>query len=204
MSSASVEYLDFASLSVGYFGERLLTEVEVGDLSVHLQPNTTYSTAEVRVTLKRRYAFHLTSTYLPTVLLILVGYGTLYIRLAMFQVRSIMSLTTLLVLTSLYTQTAASLPKTSYLKAIDMWLLYFIIVLVCVIITHIFTDFMEDMRSEAITVNPIGRPLKTVESCHWCPNYPIAKVALGAMRIVVPISFAIFNIFYWSFIKGII
>ena len=55
-----------------------------------------------------------------------------------------MSLTTLLVLTSLYTQTAANLPKTAYLKAIDIWLLSIILSLVVIIITHIFTDYVAD------------------------------------------------------------
>ncbi|XP_076056207.1 glutamate-gated chloride channel alpha-like [Oratosquilla oratoria] len=205
MSSASVEYLHFNNLVVAYLGERMLTEVEVGEMSITSRLNTTQSTADVRVELKRRYAFHLTSTYLPTVLLIIVGYGTLYIRLAMLQVRSIMALTTLLVLTSLYTQTAASLPKTSYLKAIDVWLLYCITILVLIIIAHIFTDYIDDVQLHVNKVSPIGsdRTLKTSFQ-GWFGNQPIANMTITIMRVIVPLSFIIFNAVYWSFVRGAI
>ncbi|KAK4307895.1 hypothetical protein Pmani_020373 [Petrolisthes manimaculis] len=48
-----------------------------------------------------------------------------------------MSLTTLLVLISLYTETASTLPKTPYLKLIDIWFVFNIVYLSLIITTHL-------------------------------------------------------------------
>lgn len=48
-----------------------------------------------------------------------------------------MSLTTLLVLISLYTETASTLPKTPYLKLIDVWFVFSIVYLSLIITTHL-------------------------------------------------------------------
>lgn len=61
---------------------------QIGEVSVVIQ-NTTddnRSSGVVRLELRRRYAFFITSTYLPTMMLLLVGYGTLFIRMSMLQV----------------------------------------------------------------------------------------------------------------------
>lgn len=50
-----------------------------------------------------------------------------------------MSLTTLLVLISLYTETASTLPKTPYLKFIDVWFVFSIVYLSLIITTHLVT-----------------------------------------------------------------
>lgn len=48
-----------------------------------------------------------------------------------------MSLTTLLVFISLYTDVSSSLPNTSYLKLIDVWFVYNILFLSLIIATHL-------------------------------------------------------------------
>ncbi|XP_071537664.1 uncharacterized protein [Panulirus ornatus] len=207
MASASVEYLVFEKPVAEYLGEKALTEVEVGEISVIVKNTTgdSMSSAVVSVKLRRRYAFFMTSTYFPTMLLLLVGYGTLYISLAMLQVRSIMSLTTLLVLTSLYTQTAASLPKTSYLKAIDIWLLYCIIVLVIIIVSHIFTDFVTNLNKpmKVLPAKTAVSKSSKFESFKTTPKN-LGPALIRLMRILIPISFFIFNGFYWMFVCAVI
>lgn len=54
------------------------------------------------------------------------------------------ALTSLLVLATLFTQVSASLPKTSYFKMVDIWLLFCIIIIFFIIIFHTIIDLHVD------------------------------------------------------------
>lgn len=56
------------------------------------------------------------------------------------------ALTSLLVLATLFTQVSASLPKTSYFKMVDIWLLFCIFVIFFIIIFHTIIDLHVDYR----------------------------------------------------------
>ena len=66
-------------------------------------------------------------------------YGTLLLPVESNNERGTMSLTTLLVFISLYTETNNSLPSTSYLKYIDVWFVFSITFLSVIIIVHLAT-----------------------------------------------------------------
>ncbi|XP_042891762.1 glycine receptor subunit alpha-3-like [Penaeus japonicus] len=93
----------------------------------------------VSLSLARRSEFHIFATYIPTSLLVGLGYGTLFLPVDSFPERGGMSLTTLLVFISLYTEMASSLPKASYLKSIDVWFVFGIVYLSLVITVHLAT-----------------------------------------------------------------
>lgn len=54
------------------------------------------------------------------------------------------ALTSLLVLATLFTQVSASLPKTSYFKMVDIWLLFCIILIFLIILFHTVIDLHVD------------------------------------------------------------
>lgn len=109
----------------------LLTEYEVGAVRVSLEEDRDYSVADVSITLYRRFWYYLTSTYLPTVMLMIISYASLFCRRENTDLRVMMALTTLLVLYALYQQISDGLPRTSYTKAVDVWCFF--------AITFIFT-----------------------------------------------------------------
>ncbi|KAK8400340.1 hypothetical protein O3P69_003202 [Scylla paramamosain] len=69
--------------------------------------------------------------------LVMERYGTLFLPVERFPERGTMSLTTLLVFISLYTDVSSSLPNTSYVKYIDVWFVYNIVFLSLIIATHL-------------------------------------------------------------------
>ncbi|XP_063859545.1 uncharacterized protein LOC135100504 isoform X1 [Scylla paramamosain] len=101
-------------------------------------PNVT-NNFTIQVTLLRRQEYFIFSTYLPSVLLLAIGYGTLHLPADLFNERGTMSLTTLLLFISLYTQTSSSLPKTSYMKYIDEWYVFSLSYLSLIIAIHMVT-----------------------------------------------------------------
>ena len=116
---------------------------------------TNSSTASFVITfvLSRYVSFHMFATYLPTSLLHFIGFRTLSIPASNFQDRGTMSLTTLLVLISLYTETLTALPITSYIKLIDVWFIFSITFLSLIISIHLFT-------CDVITSDSVGYFIK--------------------------------------------
>ena len=84
----------------------------------------------------------LTTVYIPSVLLNIIGHITNYFKPFYFESVIAVNLTVMLVLTSMYISVVAGLPVTSYIKMIEMWLLFnltipFIDVLLTCIIDNI-------------------------------------------------------------------
>ncbi|XP_063865337.1 uncharacterized protein LOC135103173 [Scylla paramamosain] len=75
-----------------------------------------------------------------------IGYTTLFVRLQLLQVRAIMTLTTLLVLYTLFSQVSAKLPDTAYIKMVDMWFFFCIFVIFAIIVVHLLTECLPQER----------------------------------------------------------
>ena len=87
--------------------------------------------------LKRNYMHQIFATFFPTFLLWLLTYATLFIDIDDFDNRFQGSTTTMLVLAALLNSITSSLPKTSYLKLIDIWFFWHTLAIFSLIIFHI-------------------------------------------------------------------
>ena len=63
------------------------------------------------------------TTYLPSVLLVLITYGTTHLPSYYFEAAVTVNLTNMLVLTTLFISVMQKLPPTSYIKLVDVWLI---------------------------------------------------------------------------------
>ncbi|CAL4139112.1 unnamed protein product, partial [Meganyctiphanes norvegica] len=91
----------------------------------------------VHFTLSRLPTYILVSTFLPSFMLIVVGYATLFLNASLEQERLTVSLTTMLVLYTLFSNISDLLPKTSYIKMVDIWFLSCIFLIFCIIVFHV-------------------------------------------------------------------
>lgn len=76
----------------------------MGDFSLVHEDEDQFSEVKVRVMLTRRAGYAVLNIYLPTVVLLVVSYVTLYIRPAIIDVRMTSALTVQLVIATLYSQ----------------------------------------------------------------------------------------------------
>ena len=74
--------------------------------------------------LKRRVTNELLTTYLPSILLILITYSTTFFPAFYFEASVTVNLTTMLVMTTLVIAVMDKLPSTAYVKTIDIWLIF--------------------------------------------------------------------------------
>ncbi|KAG0716621.1 hypothetical protein GWK47_009269 [Chionoecetes opilio] len=85
------------------------------------------------------------TVFLPTAMLQLVGYTTLFVNVALMDVRMAVSLTTLLVLYTLFSNTSDALPITAYVKLIDVWFFFCIFLLFFIIVIHTVVEHLVNL-----------------------------------------------------------
>ena len=80
------------------------------------------------IVLKRKVAMELLTTYLPTILLLLITFVTIFFDKDLFGDAIAVNLTIMLVMTTIFTSKIEELPPTSDMKFIDIWLIFCLIV----------------------------------------------------------------------------
>lgn len=98
------------------------------------------NTYSISIKFERRYQQYICDTYLPSALLLAIGYGTLFLPVEPFNDRGTMSLTTLLVLVALYTDSRSELPGTAYSTHSDIWYIFSMVFLGSITTTHLLTS----------------------------------------------------------------
>ncbi|XP_059081195.1 uncharacterized protein LOC131879020 [Tigriopus californicus] len=98
--------------------------------------NANFSRAIANVTLRRKMAYHVFNTFFQTLLLIFVGYLSFFFKVDNFSDRIMVTLTTMLVVATIMVAIQSDLPKTSYYKMIDYWLIFCLIILIITFAIH--------------------------------------------------------------------
>ena len=80
------------------------------------------------IVFKRKVATELLTTYLPTILLLLITFVTIFFDKDLFGDAIAVNLTIMLVMTTIFTSKIEELPPTSDMKMIDLWLIFCLVV----------------------------------------------------------------------------
>ena len=121
MATASADFVVMERNLINFVGEKKLLEYQITSILYKDVLYQNSSGIQIILEFTNMYTYYITSTYVPTWLLIIISYLTFWFPLDDFNDRIMVSLTSLLVLASLFAQTSSGLPRTSYLKLIDIW-----------------------------------------------------------------------------------
>ena len=99
-----------------------LTQFEIVGIDTRKAPNN--YTFACEIVLKRNPAFHIVSTYLPTLTLMMMALGTLFIDESHIEATIMVAMTSMLVMFTLHQNVQSSVPYTAYLKFVDYWLIF--------------------------------------------------------------------------------
>ena len=113
----------FSQLS---FEDRDLTMFTVTNLTLTKKEKSNMVCMALK--LKRKIATELLTTYLPTVLLLLITFTTIFFDKDLFGDVIAVNLTIMLVMTTIFTSKIEELPPTSDMKMIDIWLIFCLVV----------------------------------------------------------------------------
>ena len=80
------------------------------------------------INLKRKIQTELLTTFVPTVLLLIIAYVTHFFKAEYFEASVTVNLTIMLVNTTIFTSKIQELPPTSDTKMIDIWLIFCLLV----------------------------------------------------------------------------
>ena len=75
------------------------------------------------MSLKRKVMSEMMTTFLPSLLLMMITYATTFFKPVYFEAALTVNLTNMLVMTTIFISVMERLPTTSYLKMIDFWLI---------------------------------------------------------------------------------
>ena len=108
------------------FEDKDLTMFTMTKLS--LTKDTKANTVSMTLRLKRKVVTELLTTYLPTILLLLITLTTIFFERDLFGDAIAVNLTIMLVMTTIFTSKIEELPPTSDMKMIDIWLIFCLVV----------------------------------------------------------------------------
>ena len=124
---------------------------------------------QMKIILKRRIINELLTSYLPSVLLILLSYSTTFFRPFYFEASVTVNLTTMLVMTTIFIAVMDKLPSTAYIKMIDIWLIFGqLIPFARVVITTVMeqlrngSDRMVNHHGAAINLDGTNTPINVI------------------------------------------
>ena len=105
---------------------------------------------KVSITLGRRLLGTILTVYTPTVLLNIIGHASNYFKDFFFEAVVTVNLTCMLVLVTLFINVSEGLPKTSYLKMMDFWLIFNLILPFVEVLLHTYMESLnEDHTTQA-------------------------------------------------------
>ena len=78
----------------------------------------------MRITLKRKIMSEMMTTYLPSILLMMITFATTFFKPVYFEAALTVNLTNMLVMTTIFISVMEKLPLTSYPKMVDFWLIF--------------------------------------------------------------------------------
>ena len=84
----------------------------------------------------------LTTIYIPTILVNIIGHITNYFKPFYFESAIAVNITVMLVLVSMYISVVASVPVTSYIKMIELWLLFNLIIPFLDVVLACYVDYI--------------------------------------------------------------
>ena len=144
----TAKFIDLLPGKLVYSGGTDLAQYYVMSYDIYSMDIKGKSGVQVSITLGRRLLGTILTVYVPTVLLNIIGHSTNYFKDFFFEAVVTINLTCMLVLVTLFISVSDSLPKTSYIKMVDFWLVFNLILPFVEVLLH---TYMESLNEDDIT-----------------------------------------------------
>ena len=131
--------------------------------------NATYPGEGLKMTIKmkRKIMSEMMTTYFPSLLLMMITYATTFFKPIFFEAALSVNLTTMLVMTTIFISKMESLPVTSDIKMIDIWLIF------CQLVPFtevVLLTSLEHLRDDPLTENTTRHNISRTPKVWSLPN----------------------------------
>uniref|UniRef100_A0A3Q1FJB0 Glycine receptor subunit alpha-3-like n=1 Tax=Acanthochromis polyacanthus TaxID=80966 RepID=A0A3Q1FJB0_9TELE len=182
-----------------------------------------FTCIEVRFHLERQMGYYLIQMYIPSLLIVILSWVSFWINMDAAPARVALGITTVLTMTTQSSGSRTSLPKVSYVKAIDIWMAVCLLFVFSALLEYAAVNFVSRQHKELLrfrrhktnaTQNAPGTTGgggargggagggggKTTEEMRKL-FIDRAKKIDTVSRAGFPLAFLFFNIFYWVLYK---
>ena len=111
----------------------------------------------MRIKLKRKITSEMMTTYFPSFLLMMITYATTFFKPFFFEAALSVNLTTMLVMTTIFISKMESLPPTSDIKMIDIWLILCQLVPFAQVVLLTAIEYLREEEKEKREVEKQGK-----------------------------------------------
>ena len=160
----SEDLLNFVQLNpdqFSYTGPHLLMTYEVKSIKMKKIFGHKNS-LQVEILIRRRLLSIILTTFVPTILLNIIGHVSNFFKKFFFEAIISLNVTVLLVLTTMFISVSNNLPKTAYIKMIDIWLIFNLLKPFVDILVQTYIETLRKEEDER-EINHHGKSIK-VES----------------------------------------
>ncbi|CAJ0943178.1 unnamed protein product, partial [Mesorhabditis belari] len=162
---------------------------------LRLYPPGVFNELIAAFTFQRLYGFYILQVYVPAYISVFISWVSFYLGAEQIPSRTTVGVNSLLALTFQFGSVVSNLPKTSEVKAIDVWILSSM--------AFIFASLIELAVVGYLTKNGKHQTIRCQCSwmCYKCPEWTAGKLD-RASSVLFPFFFLVFNIWYWFIFLG--
>ncbi|XP_060574371.1 glycine receptor subunit alpha-2-like [Ruditapes philippinarum] len=161
---------------------------------------------QFNIYLERNIGFYMIQTYIPSVLIVMLSWLSFWLNVDAVPARISLGILTVLTMTTQRSMSNASLPRVSYVKAIDIWM--------AVCLCFVFSALLEYACVNVIARNQLRRRIRKEIRDHQNGIQEPRNGLIGGLlikrsrdnaqnvddvcRVVFPVTFMVFCVVYWS------
>ncbi|KAM9769937.1 LOW QUALITY PROTEIN: glycine receptor subunit alpha-3-like [Menidia menidia] len=122
-----------------------------------------FTCIEVRFHLERQMGYYLIQMYIPSLLIVILSWVSFWINMDAAPARVALGITTVLTMTTQSSGSRTSLPKVSYVKAIDIWMAVCLLFVFSALLEYAAVNFVSRQHKELLRFRKRPRKSKEVE-----------------------------------------
>ncbi|XP_072113210.1 glycine receptor subunit alpha-3 isoform X2 [Mobula birostris] len=120
-----------------------------------------FTCIEVRFHLERQMGYYLIQMYIPSLLIVILSWVSFWINMDAAPARVALGITTVLTMTTQSSGSRASLPKVSYVKAIDIWMAVCLLFVFSALLEYAAVNFVSRQHKELLRLQRRKRKSNT-------------------------------------------
>ncbi|GAA6089525.1 glycine receptor subunit alpha-3 [Tachysurus ichikawai] len=109
-----------------------------------------FTCIEVRFHLERQMGYYLIQMYIPSLLIVILSWVSFWINMDAAPARVALGITTVLTMTTQSSGSRTSLPKVSYVKAIDIWMAVCLLFVFSALLEYAAVNFVSRQHKELL------------------------------------------------------
>ncbi|XP_055765510.1 glycine receptor subunit alpha-3-like isoform X4 [Salvelinus fontinalis] len=125
-----------------------------------------FTCIEVRFHLERQMGYYLIQMYIPSLLIVILSWVSFWINMDAAPARVALGITTVLTMTTQSSGSRTSLPKVSYVKAIDIWMAVCLLFVFSALLEYAAVNFVSRQHKELLRLRPRRTKKKNGDEDH--------------------------------------